>query len=202
MSINHKDITDPNIHEPKGVSAAVANRVYLSDGAGSGNWEKVPYNAIDGNIAYGSMVVTGNSVTFPITAAADTTLSTPAQFSLFTGTGAPISGENLFGFTFDVNRLIVPYTGVYHITAYMNIASFPSNTSKIALRYLINGSVYSSRGPIIKSAVAGDQSQMFGQGFVSLTAGDYIQLTIGSDTSGNILVRDMNTLIRMLRRTG
>lgn len=41
MSINHKDIADPNIHEPKGASAAVANRVYLSDGAGSGSYWKV-----------------------------------------------------------------------------------------------------------------------------------------------------------------
>ncbi len=36
--IEHSTITDPNIHEPKGVAAATADQVYVSDGAGSGDW--------------------------------------------------------------------------------------------------------------------------------------------------------------------
>lgn len=38
MTIEHNAITDPNIHEPKGIAAAIANKVYVSDGAGSGDW--------------------------------------------------------------------------------------------------------------------------------------------------------------------
>ena len=34
----HKNIIDPNIHEPKGVSIAPINTVYTADGAGSGSW--------------------------------------------------------------------------------------------------------------------------------------------------------------------
>lgn len=34
----HSNLTDPEIHEPKGVAAAAANRVYVSDGSGSGSW--------------------------------------------------------------------------------------------------------------------------------------------------------------------
>jgi hypothetical protein len=37
----HVDITDPEIHEPKGASTATANQVYSADGAGSGTWQKV-----------------------------------------------------------------------------------------------------------------------------------------------------------------
>jgi hypothetical protein len=37
----HNTITDPNIHEPKGVSAASVGQVYSADGAGSGSWEKI-----------------------------------------------------------------------------------------------------------------------------------------------------------------
>lgn len=36
--IEHSAITDPNIHEPKGASTAVADTVYVADGAGSGDW--------------------------------------------------------------------------------------------------------------------------------------------------------------------
>lgn len=34
----HVTITDPNIHEPKGISTALENQVYVADGAGSGEW--------------------------------------------------------------------------------------------------------------------------------------------------------------------
>lgn len=39
MAIEHVDIVDPEIHEPKGIAAAAVNQVYLADGAGSGNWQ-------------------------------------------------------------------------------------------------------------------------------------------------------------------
>lgn len=38
MTQEHKDITDPHIHEPKGASTATAGQVYIADGAGSGTW--------------------------------------------------------------------------------------------------------------------------------------------------------------------
>lgn len=42
MTIQHSDVTDPLIHEPKGASSAAANTVYVSDGAGSGSWVEPP----------------------------------------------------------------------------------------------------------------------------------------------------------------
>lgn len=38
-NVNHADLTDPNIHEPKGVAAASADFIYQADGAGSGDWK-------------------------------------------------------------------------------------------------------------------------------------------------------------------
>jgi hypothetical protein len=35
----HSEISDPDIHEPKGITAAAAGTVYKADGAGSGDWE-------------------------------------------------------------------------------------------------------------------------------------------------------------------
>lgn len=156
---------------------------------------------LENDKAYGSMTITNNSVNFPVTAVADTTFNTPSQFSLLTGTGAPLVGETLKGITFNVNRLIIPYTGIYEIKTYANISSFPSNTAKVALRFLINGTTYSSRGPIVKSAVAGDCDVMSAHGLINLTAGDYFQNVIASDTTGNILIRDFNTTIILVERT-
>jgi hypothetical protein len=37
-NVNHSSLTDPYLHEPKGVSSAGAGQVYIADGAGSGTW--------------------------------------------------------------------------------------------------------------------------------------------------------------------
>lgn len=68
MAIQHVDIADPDIHEPKGVSAASAETVYVADGAGTGAWEKITldqmdpttlYAAIQADLDDGDMAVTG-----------------------------------------------------------------------------------------------------------------------------------------------
>ena len=41
MTINHKDATGASLHEPKGVAAAAANNLYVTDGAGSGTHQKI-----------------------------------------------------------------------------------------------------------------------------------------------------------------
>jgi hypothetical protein len=38
----HSTITDPDLHEPKGISTASQGRVYVSNGAGSGSWLHIP----------------------------------------------------------------------------------------------------------------------------------------------------------------
>jgi hypothetical protein len=45
-NVEHSTLTGSDLHEPKGVAAAAANRVYLSNGAGSGSWTTIPASAI------------------------------------------------------------------------------------------------------------------------------------------------------------
>lgn len=45
-NVEHSTLTGTDLHEPKGVAAAAANRVYLSNGAGSGSWTTVPAAAL------------------------------------------------------------------------------------------------------------------------------------------------------------
>ena len=42
MTIEHKNIQESGLHEPKGASTATLGQVYVSDGAGSGSWGIVP----------------------------------------------------------------------------------------------------------------------------------------------------------------
>lgn len=226
MSIQHSSITDPNIHEPKGVSIAAANTLYTANGSGSGTWKKVDSLTLSGlsgdsgssdkkiltngtngfrialDSAYGTMAVTNNTTPFPVTAVADTTFNTPSQFVLLTGVGATWAAENLHGITFNTDRLIVPVTGDYLIHSRGDISSFPSANARIALRYRINGgAAFSSRFPIVKAAAVGDEGQIHGFGLISLNAGDFIQLYLASDNTGNIVFRHFNNVLKLERQT-
>jgi hypothetical protein len=46
MAIEHKNITDAERHEPKGISTATVDKVYFSNGAGSGSWGLVEADKI------------------------------------------------------------------------------------------------------------------------------------------------------------
>lgn len=40
--MEHRDIPEDGLHEPKGVSVAPPGKVYVSDGSGSGSWQDAP----------------------------------------------------------------------------------------------------------------------------------------------------------------
>ena len=41
MSTQHSTLTGSDLHEPKGVAAATANQLYVSNGSGSGAWTSI-----------------------------------------------------------------------------------------------------------------------------------------------------------------
>lgn len=40
-NVSHASLTGANLHEPKGVASATSNKVYVSNGSGSGTWQKL-----------------------------------------------------------------------------------------------------------------------------------------------------------------
>lgn len=225
MSVQHKDIPEAQLHESKGVSTALVNTVFKANGAGSGAFQKVDSPMLKGlsgdggNVSsilvsdgangfalkrhaiYGSSTITTNNTPFAVTAVADTSFNTASQFVLFTGAGAPWQGETLNGVTFSVDRLTVPVTGIYLANFWVNIKGFASNTAALSFRYRINGTTFVARNPIVKSAVAGDVTTISAHGHVLLNAGDYMQIYVASDTTGNITVRDVNNSLLLINQT-
>lgn len=45
--IEHSELPDNLLHEPKGASTAAAGTVYVADGAGSGSFKKLPTTSLD-----------------------------------------------------------------------------------------------------------------------------------------------------------
>ncbi len=58
----HANLTGSDLHEPKGVASATANKVYVSDGAASGAWTPLMYTL---NVSMADITV-ANSVYVPI----------------------------------------------------------------------------------------------------------------------------------------
>ena len=46
-NIDHELISDPYLHEPKGITSASAKQIYVADGASSGEWRKLFMSDID-----------------------------------------------------------------------------------------------------------------------------------------------------------
>lgn len=108
-NIEHASITDPQIHEPKGIAAATADQVYVSDGAGSGDWTDVA-DVLDASASY--------------------TLNDLINVRYESNTGTSISGEtwtqiplntvktnNLSGVSLSSNRVTALPAGTYWIDA-------------------------------------------------------------------------------------
>lgn len=43
----HNTLTDPQLHEPKGIATADTDQIYIANGAGSGAWTTPPYTTLD-----------------------------------------------------------------------------------------------------------------------------------------------------------
>jgi hypothetical protein len=223
-TIQHKDIIDPNVHEPKNISTALINTVYVANGSSSGVWKRPDSTTLKGltgdaasnnkrilsdgangfrfitDASYASMVFSGNTTGFTMATASDPTLNTNSDYVLFTGTGAPWSlGTEVLGITFSTDRLTIGTTGVYKIDLWASITGFPTNTAKVSVKYKINGTTFSTRHPIAKSNSAGDADSLNGFGLLTLNSGDYVQLYLASSAAGSLVISDINTTLSLVK---
>lgn len=56
--VEHSQLPDDLLHEPKGASTASAGTVYVADGAGSGSFEKLPTSSLNMTLEAVSLLTT------------------------------------------------------------------------------------------------------------------------------------------------
>jgi len=134
-NVEHVDIQDPQIHEPKGVLAATDGEVYVADGALSGAWAKLLATFLDTGAAttgqhfiadgvgggvfkdtsnvHGEMFVTGYTTALAVPAAGDATLDTDTDYIKITASSMWQAGDLHGGMSFNVDELVVPVAGHY-----------------------------------------------------------------------------------------
>jgi len=86
-NVNHATLTDPFLHEPKGIAAAPLGRVYVANGSGSGVWKQLHYY-VNGYVPFSvSPLAYQHSVTTSFTALNPTFLISSNDG--FTGLSSP-----------------------------------------------------------------------------------------------------------------
>lgn len=224
MTIQHKDITGANVHEPKGVDVAAAKLVYVSNGSGSGTWKRIGTDNLlglttDGGLTgrklitdgaegftlaydnlYGSMVMTNNTTAFTVAAASDATLNTTSDYAIITGTGAPWAASNLDSITFNTDRLTSPINGIYSLEITLGISAFSFNSGIVAARYLINGSTFGSRKIEAQVDKAAHRDTITIMEHIQIPANQYLQVAIASTVAGTVMISNAAVNLKLLRQ--
>lgn len=186
----HKTITDPEIHEPKGVAAAAADRAYISDGAGSGSWQAVVLPGDFISSRYGAMEVVQNASSQTLTAAVDATLYTGTDYQkLNVGWGAGLAAGGTV--TFNADKLDISESGTYLIDVQVSLLTATLVTTPLfALKFSYgnsNATLDNSRAVYLGGA---EEATINLSKVRNITAGQSISLWGASVDGGAYTIRD------------
>lgn len=168
-NVNHSTLTDPYLHEPKGVSSASTGSVYVSDGTGSGDWIKA-HAHINGYVSFDATTPDTESIGTSFSEINPTFLSTHVDG--FTGATSP-------------SRLI--YTGTEGVTAFstftFNFRNNSGTSRDLELIYYKNGAPVANGGHIIVTASSGEWRSATLTDTIGLSTNDYISIAAKADAS-------------------
>lgn len=190
ITIQHSLITDPNLHEPKGIAAAAANKVYVSDGLGSGSWEFQPSGL------YGEIYIDAG-----VTAQ---TLSAASAYAKLNPTGEWTAGE-VKGLSTDASNgeIVLSQTGVYLLTFWIvfDTAAIAAS-SKYNFKFAQNGVTNGRTLSIGKYTNGAERLTMSATGLIPVaSANTDLSIYVGGDgtsSSTNITVIDAGiTVVRL-----
>ena len=173
-NVNHSSLTDPYLHEPKGVASANANEVYVANGSGSGVWK--PHHHFVG--AYLAFDATTPAYTHAATTSPtviDPTLATSVADG-FTVTNTP-NARLVYSNTVDINAQIT-----------ITLSSKQASGSDKDVEWLIYKNGVAIPGAhTIRTISTGDWGSISVTGFVALTPTDYIEVYSKKSVAGNVL---------------
>lgn len=193
MSIEHKDITDPKIHEPKGVSDATDKQAYISNGAGSGVWT----NAVvltDVQQSKASMDIENNTTPFSVSAAVDPTLSTPSDYIQISLAEGITIGSNL---SYSTDSISVLKDATYELSVSLSIASVVTGTLPDTIGVAVSdGTSFVPMTMFASIQSSGEAVTISFSKLLPLTNGDAITLWIASKGAANVTIANASVGVK------
>lgn len=200
MTIQHKLITDPDIHEPKGAAAAGARKVYVADGAGSGNWEYVKpegtTTALAGEVyvadgaGSGSMEYPAGKLHAEIYITGGTTAQTLSSGSAYArldpGTAWQQGETNVLTTTPSDGTITLTKAGTYFISFWVNLVTAAiAQGASYNFKYAINGTVGTRKFHVHKISNGADSLMASATGLVTVAANDVLSIHVGGDATSS-----------------
>jgi len=166
-NISHKDILDPYIHEPKGLSATVGSgKSYITSSPGVASWEYLQ--------AHGLVF----SMDFTTPTYTTTTL---AAYELINPTTAPYGTSVEFSDTVDAK---LTYTGSKARNALLTATlTFKGANNAVYYAAIFKNGVKIDPSEIAVTTVTGDFKTITICGNTAITAGDYFDLRLNALTA-------------------
>lgn len=180
-NVQHNNLTDPNLHEPKGVSTAVNGQVYVADGGGSGDWKFLSGHA------FGELYVEGGATA--------QTLSASNALAKLNPTGEwTVNGTKNMTLSATNGTLTVFTAGEYQLNfwAVFDTASIASGAA-YNFHYNVNGVSSTRKVYVKKHTNSTDTLNVAASGYVQLPAGAVVSMYVGGDATSsgtNITLRE------------
>jgi hypothetical protein len=202
-NVQHSALTGTDLHEPKGVAAASANRVYVSDGAGSGSWAKVPLQTLTGLTTNGTVgdilsVDGAGNLLYTRTAhgscyftnlAAPNTITYPSVYTKVAPT--TVAGGDPSDMTEGTNaRITYSGTGDRHcrLLASISLDQAAGSGRDVQLAFYRNGTLLTG-SEIVATASSGTKNNMGMVYDVVLAPSDYVEVYVkNAGASGDVRI--------------
>lgn len=192
-NIEHASIDDPNIHEPKGISTATADQIYVSDGAGSGDWTDIADVLDASGYTMNSILVVNSEGNEP----EEVNTSTWTQRQLTT-----VKTNNLSA-SLSSNRISL-VAGTYYIDAVSNMLLNYTHTDEEddVITKVYKSKLYNVTGStdLVMGTVAGADVESFDTGDYQLafTGSSHIRGVFTLASTSNIEIRSWHNFDRAL----
>lgn len=175
MTIEHKNIQEAGLHEPKGVSTATTNQVYIADGAGSGVWSNALANPSNINI---ERLLDGLSVA---ASQQPTIEDTPVQIEF----GPAVNTESDPVMLDSAGVLTFNETGTYRVKISLAVGrTGGAGVSELYARVLVNG-VQAGQSIHFKVGASDTYVAYSDEAWLTIPAGAVICYEIMRDSAGN-----------------
>lgn len=206
----HKDIQDPDLHEPKGITTASAGELYLANGEGGGEW-KVPLGidtalegqqfisdgegngtwTTPGGAQLGSVYFSGNAVDTVIT-------SSGVDVILDPGVWSPTVVDTI---VFSTNKFTVMTAGVYELHASVSFSGGAGGAGDTYRFSFGKNGVAMPTSPVIRRQTSSSDIGSGGSStFQSLLIGDEVTILVQNETSvNNPTITDASFTIVLLK---
>ena len=172
-NVNHSTLSDPYLHEPKGVATASSGDIYLANGSGSGAWRQA-HSHVDAYLAFDATTPAyAHSATTSFTVL-DPTLSTSSADG-FTVTNTP--------------NARLTYTGTQSLSSNIHITlstNQSTGTNKdVEWQIYKNGSLLTG-SHVIRTISSGSWGNIALLGNSTLATNDYLEIYSKISSAGTV----------------